>query len=490
MTDPALCRRLEEATTGLLERLPPGNAHDVVGRIRAGLDGPLRVAVVGRVNSGKSTLVNALLAQRVAATDVSECTRFVTTYHHGVPERVEVERSDGSRDAHALTPDGALPDDLPLGPDARALHVHLPNDALRQLTLVDTPGLASASERAGATTSDVLALDRASVGAVRDADAVLHVMAMGIHRDELDLLEGFRTLLGGVRLSPANAVVVLNKCDLLAGHDPLAAGSDLADRHADLLRSVALDVVPTVGLLSETADAGGLSGADVEALRALATLPPAVLDVALLSVDRFTTAALAAPPEARARLLARLDRHGVRVAVDALREPDLGAEALLERLRAASGLPRLRGLLAEVFTVRADALKADTAVTELEQLARHLDDPAERSLVLDLAEEVRLDPGMHRLAEVRALRACTAGVRLPEPLADDLRRLVTSTTLTARLGVDADADAAKRQRAAVDGARRWKAFLNDARTSPDQRAVALVVSRSYDLLWLQSEEAG
>ncbi len=490
MTTRALCSRLEEATTGLLERLPPGNAHDVVTRIRAGLDGPLRVAVVGRVNSGKSTLVNALLAQRVAATDVSECTQFVTTYHHGVPERVEIERTDGSRDAHGLTREGALPDDLPLGQDTRALHVYLPNEALRQLTLVDTPGLASASERAGATARDVLALDRASVGAVRDADAVLHVMALGIHRDELDLLEGFRTLLGGVRLSPANAVVVLNKCDLLQGPDPLATGSELADRHADLLRSVAIDVVPTVGLLSETADAGGLSGADIDALRALASLPAAALEVALLSVDRFTTMDLPVAATARARLLARLDRHGLRVAVAALRDEAVGSEVLLERLRSASGLPRLRALLSEVFTVRADALKADTAVTELEQLARHLDDPAERSLVLDLAEEVRLDPGMHQLAEVRALRACAAGVRLPEVHADDLRRLVTSATLTERLGVEVQADAAKRQRAAVDGARRWKSFLNDARTSPDQRAIALVVARSYDLLWLQSEEAG
>src|SRR5690606_18296035 len=42
------------------------------------LDGPLVVAIAGRVKAGKSTLLNALVGRAVAATDAGECTRVVT----------------------------------------------------------------------------------------------------------------------------------------------------------------------------------------------------------------------------------------------------------------------------------------------------------------------------------------------------------------------------------------------------------------------------
>ena len=40
----------------------------VAGPLRAALAEPLRVAVVGRVKAGKSTLVNALVGRRIAPT--------------------------------------------------------------------------------------------------------------------------------------------------------------------------------------------------------------------------------------------------------------------------------------------------------------------------------------------------------------------------------------------------------------------------------------
>ena len=97
MTGP-LCARVAEACDRVSRRLPEGPGQDLVRRVREGLDEPLRVAVAGRVNAGKSTLVNALLRQRVAPTDVSECTRYVTWYRYGVPERL-AHTSSGSNSA-------------------------------------------------------------------------------------------------------------------------------------------------------------------------------------------------------------------------------------------------------------------------------------------------------------------------------------------------------------------------------------------------------
>ena len=44
------------------------------------LQGPLRLAIAGKVKSGKSTLLNALIGEPLAPTDARECTKIVTWY--------------------------------------------------------------------------------------------------------------------------------------------------------------------------------------------------------------------------------------------------------------------------------------------------------------------------------------------------------------------------------------------------------------------------
>src|SRR3954447_10667326 len=61
-----------------------GEPATVVRRLGRELAEPqLRIATMGRVSSGKSALVNALLGRRVAPTDAGECTRFITSYGYG-----------------------------------------------------------------------------------------------------------------------------------------------------------------------------------------------------------------------------------------------------------------------------------------------------------------------------------------------------------------------------------------------------------------------
>src|SRR2546430_10311936 len=64
--------------------------------VRRRLSEPLRVAIAGRLKSGKSTLVNALIGRRVAPTEVGECTRIVTQFRYGTADRVDVVRRGGT----------------------------------------------------------------------------------------------------------------------------------------------------------------------------------------------------------------------------------------------------------------------------------------------------------------------------------------------------------------------------------------------------------
>ena len=51
-----------------------------------------------------------LVGQLVAPTDVSECTRMVTWYRYGTPQRLEIVLRDGTRRPARLRP-GGMPGD-------------------------------------------------------------------------------------------------------------------------------------------------------------------------------------------------------------------------------------------------------------------------------------------------------------------------------------------------------------------------------------------
>jgi ribosome biogenesis GTPase A len=109
---------------------------------------PMRLALVGQIKRGKSTLTNALLGQQIAATGQLELTFTVSEFRYGTEETVHVRYRDD-------TVEGPLPPEMLQGltvrnPDAldtlkkiRSVEFAMPNDLLRTFRLVDTPGLGS-----------------------------------------------------------------------------------------------------------------------------------------------------------------------------------------------------------------------------------------------------------------------------------------------------------------------------------------------------------
>lgn len=487
---------LSARVAALCDEIAAGVAADTreqVRRLRRRLDEPLRVAVAGRLKAGKSTLVNALIGRRVAPTDVGECTRVVTRFRYGTTDRVDVVRRDGARVSLPLDESGMVPQRLGVAvAEVAYVDVTLTSDRLRALTVLDTPGLASTDPAAGAGAGRTLFADAApvdegidadSAAAVVAAEAVIYVFTQAVRADDLRALEAFRSASARLAANPINSVGVLTKVDKLVGggDDPWAPAGRLADEQARLLRQVVSDVVPMVGLLAETTQAGRLTAADCAALRALAGLPAPRRRLLLASADFFTTRDAPVSTMQRQRLLGLLDLYGVGFALAQLAAaPDTGSGDLVRLLGEASGLPRLRHTLDQAFGWRTDAIKAGWAVSRLDALAGRAA-PDDREALRDGVEQVLRQPEYHRLRLLEVAQSVSSGtVELPEPMRRELIRLAMSTDAAWILELPA-ADAETLTRAARQAAARWRVYAV-AGAGPAQARVAQVAHRGFHLL--------
>ncbi len=462
---------------------------DQVRQVGDRLGEPLRVAIAGRLKAGKSTLVNALIGRRVAPTAVGECTRLVTRFRYGPADRVDVVRRDGARHSLPLDDDGMIPRRLgvPTGTVAH-LDVTVTSDRLRDLIVVDTPGLASADTRVSARAARVVGapfdddVDAGSASEVAAAEAVVYVFTQAVRADDVRALEAFRVASARLAAGPVNAVGVFGKADTLVGGagDPWPVALPLARQQADLLARTVSDVVPVVGLLAETGEAGRLTAADCAALAALAAAPDLPLLLASADLFRSRPAPVGAPQ--RERLLALLDLYGIGFAVAQLTaDPHLGTGELVRRLVQASGFGRLRTTLDEAFRWRADAIKAGWALTRLDRLAGRAAAPADREALRDAVEQLLRDPAYHRLRLLDAAqRVATGAVPLPAPWEQELARLATSDDPRWILRLP-DAGPAELAAAARAAANRWRAYAV-AGAGPAQARVAHVVHRGFYLL--------
>ena len=469
-------------------------AHGV-SQVIARLQAPLQVAVAGRISSGKSTLVNALIGRRVAPTAVGECTRLVTRFSFGTVDRVEVVLRDGTRQALPFDADGMMPADVARQagvalPQVSHLEAYLTSSLLTTVTVIDTPGLGSLNDDSAARTVDVL--DDISRSAVAGAEAVLYVLTQSVRADDADVLATFTAATAGHAAGPVNALALLNKADTLAPESVDGAGDNVwkaarlvAARQAQLLGPRVADVLPVIGLLAETCGSGTFEAADADALRTVAAMDADTCAAMLLATDLFLSLDCPVDVAVRQRLLERLDLYGIACAVRALRaDPTMPVGRLRAALDGASGLAQVRDRLTEVFSVRADAIKAAAALASLTSLAQASGDATEQRLVRGSIERLLQLPEAHQLRMMEALTLVSGGaVQLPAELAQEALRLGTSTDPRVQLAMPR-ATVDELAICALERAGWWRSFATFG-ASAGQERVAHVVHRSYFLLWQQ-----
>ena len=450
--------------------------------VRRRLDEPLRVAVAGRVKSGKSTLLNALVGERLAPTDAGECTRIVTWYRDGhtyrvlaYPRRGEPRQLRFERTEAAIEVDlaGLVPDDV------EQLEVTWPSRALRTATLIDTPGIGSLAEQVSRRAWDLLAADDEET----PADAVLYLMRH-LHAHDLEFLRAFHDTEVS-RPNPVNAIGVLSRADEIGvGRiDAMASARRIANRlSADPgVRRVVQTVLPVAGLLAETAVT--LTEAEVAHLRRIADLPVRDAEDLLLSADRFVELmpGLGLTSIERQALLARFGLFGVRLASTLLRRGVVStANELSRELVERSGLAELRAVLGSLFFERGDILKSRSALLAVENLTRGDPRPGSQAVAAEVEEIIA---SAHPFNELRVLSALRAGWVTGKPeVIEDLERLIggSGTATHLRLDLAPDTPAAELDAAARAALHRWQRRAENPLTSREMAVAARVAVRSVE----------
>lgn len=465
---------------------PNDQAREQAQAVIDRLSGPLRVAIAGRVKAGKSTLLNALVGERLAPTDAGECTKVVSRYRRGSGYQVSALMRDGRSEQLAFTrAGGAL--DVQLGGlserDVLMIDVMWPTTALETITLIDTPGLASINDENSRRTREFLEYqdDKPS-----DADAVIYLMRHA-HRSDVAFLDAFMDR-SVTSASPVNAVAVLSRADEIgAGRlDAMESSTKIAARYqADpQLRGLCAAVVPLAGLLAETGLT--LREDEVAALRMLAATDPEVLERMLLSAGQFCdTSASELTVELRRSLLDRLGLFGVRLAVSEIHAGrGITAAALGPILVEQSGLLALRQLISQHFMPRARVLQARSGLVALRALARSLE-----AVVPTLAADIdrrleQLEASTVQFAQVRAAHLVGSGAASVAPAERaDLDRLFAAPPSPTSLGLAPGIGADQVQAAAVAAIARWRTQAGDPLADPTTVEVYDIATRVVEQIY-------
>ncbi|MGH9623297.1 MAG: dynamin family protein [Bryobacteraceae bacterium] len=202
-------------------------------------DDTFRLALFGKYNRGKSTLINALLGVERLPTGILPLTSVITTVRYDSQERVLVQREGWivpqqislEQLSEYVTENGNPGNEK----QVTVAQIMLPADILRYgFFLVDTPG----------TGSSILANTKTAESFLSRADAAIVVMSVEspLDEEELALLERVHREIGKV-------FVVLNKADLISDDER----RQISDALVTQLRALIQDETPVFVLSARNA---------------------------------------------------------------------------------------------------------------------------------------------------------------------------------------------------------------------------------------------
>ena len=334
---------------------------------------PMQLAIIGKISSSKSTLVNAILgASEVVRTGQMEETFNVSWLKYGAEgSDMKVVFKDGTTAAVPASEWArwtSHQEENMLKENVKYIEVPYPNDILRDINIIDTPGLDALSQIDSQNT----------IAFLKEVhpDAVIMLFTKSIAETTMSVLQDFQnTGADTFNLSALNAIGVLAKADTMwqpfgTDDDIIAQGNrvvqtTLYDKYPEVRKALfsILPVSSLMGLASST-----INDNDVAALRLLADADSATLAEMLSSASFFMDDDydVGVPVATRKGLYDKFGLYGVHVLTEAIsRNKDASLSFLADVLRSKSGFDKLFLTVMAHFGSRATLIKSQSVLKEI-----------------------------------------------------------------------------------------------------------------------------
>lgn len=334
---------------------------------------PMQLAIIGKISSSKSTLVNAILGQpEVVRTGQMEETFNVSWLKYGPSDsNIHVVFKDGAstsvprNDWVRWTSHQAKNS---LKENVQYIEVFYEHEILKDVNIIDTPGLDALSQIDSKNTIAFLKEVK--------PDAVVMLFTKSIAESTLSVLQEFQNVdAGDYNLSALNAIGVLAKVDTIWSSmepekDVLSIGqrviqTTLFDKYPEVRKSL-FSILPVSSLIGLAASC--IENDDIRAIKILANTDDAILLEMLSSPDFFSDEdyKVDIPAARRQMLCEKFGLYGIYVLIDAVRRnKDANLMFLSTVLREKSGFDRLLYTIQSHFGDRATLIKSQNVLQNI-----------------------------------------------------------------------------------------------------------------------------
>lgn len=332
---------------------------------------PMQLAIIGKISSSKSTLVNAILGKgELMSTGQKEVTYNVGWLKYGKSDAdIVIHHKDNTPNTIKSQAEFAQWTVNSGNSEIDNIsYIETFNDAeiLKEVNIIDTPGLDALLGKDSQNTLDFIQKVR--------PDAVIMLFTHSVSQNVLDIVSQFNA---GGDFNPLNAVGVLSKIDKLWQEDlerdktALQIGQKMAKngmRKYPMLKKTLFDIYPISALLFLAS--ATLSEEIFGKIKTLKQSNKDSLDKALDSVDRFSSesADLNLALEERKELVDTLDLFGIHLLLELLEaNPNATLSDAKAVLKKESGADDFMKILHNHFGARAKLIKIESVYQSIVQ---------------------------------------------------------------------------------------------------------------------------
>lgn len=361
---------------------------------------PLRVAVSGIMKAGKSTFMNALMGERLVYTGTKETTYTVCWFKYAKEPYITVVFRNGEKE-NAPFEDlekwsvRTYTKENPRIDDVKYIMIYYPNEILKQLEFIDTPGLNSNYVTDAKNTLDFLAV-RSSEETIEEmsaADAIIYAFQRSAGGFDESLLSAFKGNFGNS--SPINSIGILTRTDdsgiweVESGISPVTAAEPVKNTimKNESMKRVIFSVFPVCA--KQVEGFSDLDDTDWKTLGELAQLDKDELaDLLFDAMDFEQSGDIPGSIESRTHIMESVGQYGI---VEICRQLSLGKnkEQIHDILVESCGIKQVRDILKTHFGNRTFLIKSQFIFNSLRTAIREFrENPASSPQLAAICENI------------------------------------------------------------------------------------------------------